>query len=90
VKKLIFVLILLLPVIGVLAYGYGEDQGKADGWTAGYSDGFHAQQPVCPVQHHYKFEVNGASIYRFDLDTGESCMLQSNQIDKWSLGRCPN
>ncbi len=32
-------------------------------------------------QHHYEFKQNGASIYRFDLDTGEACWMQLSQAD---------
>ena len=29
-----------------------------------------------PEKHRYEFKQNGVSIFRFDLDTGESCWLQ--------------
>lgn len=33
------------------------------------------------VQHHYEFKQNGASIYRFDLETGDACWIQLSQAD---------
>jgi hypothetical protein len=42
-----------------------------------------------PAQHHYRFERNGASLWRYDETTGESCQVTSNQIDKWVGGHCP-
>ena len=43
-----------------------------------------------PAAHRYRFERSGASLWRYDETTGESCQVTSNQIDKWSGGRCPN
>jgi hypothetical protein len=41
------------------------------------------------VQHHYEFKQNGASIYRFDLDTGEACWIQLSQADAGTpMSRC--
>jgi hypothetical protein len=42
-----------------------------------------------PVEHKYRFERNGASLWRYDETTGETCQVTSNQIDKWIGGRCP-
>ena len=41
------------------------------------------------VQHKYRFERDGASLWRYDEGTGEACQLQSNMIDKWIGGHCP-
>jgi hypothetical protein len=41
------------------------------------------------LQHHYRFERNGASLWRYDETTGETCQVTSNQIDNWSGGHCP-
>lgn len=46
--------------------------------------------PPKTVQHNYEFKQNGASIYRFDLGTGEACWMQLSVADRNTpLPRCP-
>jgi hypothetical protein len=40
------------------------------------------------AQHLYRFERNGASLWRYDETTGESCQVTSNQTDNWMGGNC--
>ena len=42
-------------------------------------------------QHHYRFEMRGASTWRFDEETGEACMITSSQAEAglWATMRCP-
>jgi hypothetical protein len=40
-------------------------------------------------QHRYKFERDGASLWRYDEITGESCQVESNVRDRWIGGICP-
>jgi hypothetical protein len=42
-----------------------------------------------PSEHRFRFERSGASLWRYDETTGESCQVTSNQIDKWVGGHCP-
>jgi hypothetical protein len=56
------------------------------GWSTGNWEGFNRGDTACiqsPVQvkHHYEFKQHGVSIFRFDLDTGESCWLQLSKED---------
>jgi hypothetical protein len=84
-------------VLCIITYQLGVKSGYAHGWVMGSEAQsttdtemqVKAGETPCKQSHHYEFKTNGASIYRFDLDTGESCMIQSNEIDKWSLGKCP-
>jgi len=47
------------------------------------------QQPAQP-QHRYRFERNGASLWRYDESTGEACQIESNVTDNWIGGKCTN
>jgi hypothetical protein len=38
--------------------------------------------------HRYRFERYGASLWRYDETTGESCQVTSNQVDKFAGGNC--
>ena len=40
------------------------------------------------VQHKYRFERNGSSLWRYNETTGASCQVTSNITDKWVGGRC--
>jgi hypothetical protein len=40
------------------------------------------------AQHNYRFERSGASLWRYDETTGESCQVTSNRIDNWAGGNC--
>ena len=42
-------------------------------------------------EHHYRFEMRGASTWRFDEGTGEACMITSSQAEAglWATMRCP-
>jgi hypothetical protein len=43
-----------------------------------------------PVKHHYEFQQRGASIFRFDLDTGEACWVQLSEADaRTTMTQCP-
>ncbi len=66
--------------------------GHYIGWNVGYKSGFDSGADTVekewtnygkehPAQHHYEFKQNGVSIFRFDLDTGESCWLQLGKAD---------
>jgi len=44
---------------------------------------------VTPIQHKYRFERDGASLWRYDETTGEACQLESNVRDNWIGGHCP-
>lgn len=42
------------------------------------------------AQHRYRFERSGASLWRYDESTGESCQIESNVTDNWAGGKCAN
>jgi hypothetical protein len=51
---------------------------------------FEETQTQQPTQHHYEFKQNGASIYRFDSDTGDACWIQISVADQNTpMTRCP-
>lgn len=41
------------------------------------------------VEHKYRFERDGASLWRYDETTGKACQLESNVRDNWIGGHCP-
>jgi hypothetical protein len=41
------------------------------------------------VEHKYRFERSGASLWRYDETTGAACQITSNHVDNWVGGRCP-
>jgi hypothetical protein len=47
--------------------------------------------PIPKPQHHYRFEMRGASTWRFDEGTGEACMITGSQAEEglWATMRCP-
>jgi hypothetical protein len=57
------------------------DKAYASGYSAGVLEGR-------KLQHHYRFERNGASLWRYDESTGEACQAESNVTDNWIGGRC--
>jgi hypothetical protein len=42
------------------------------------------------VQHHYHFEMRGASTWRLDEATGEACMITTSQAEEalWNSMQC--
>jgi len=79
---------MLLSVGAVLAcgiaYSLGYSSGRTDGFGSGYKNGVdqgHQDNVASAGKHHYEFKQNGVSIFRFDLDTGESCWLQLGPAD---------
>jgi hypothetical protein len=54
----------------------------SEGWTKGLADGENADIAEKPTLHHYEFKQNGASIYRFDPDTGDACWIQISVADQ--------
>lgn len=87
---------LVLTMVCVFIAAAGVYLGYREGWNGGYGEGQSAgyqlalkQAPAPPVQHRYRFERNGASLWRFDEATGESCQVESSVADAWIGGRCP-
>ena len=39
---------------------------------------------LVPIEHHYEFRVDGASVFRFDTSTGETCMVQRSVRDRYN------
>jgi hypothetical protein len=79
---------ILLSVGGVavcvIVYSMGYSSGRTDGFSSGYKTGVdqgHQDGAASAQQHHYEFKQNGVSIFRFDIDTGESCWLQLGPAD---------
>ena len=74
-----------LGCLGIVIYDQGFKAGRQTERAARP-----AQAPMpTPIQHHYRFERNGASLWRFDETTGESCQITSNVSDGWVGGHCP-
>jgi len=42
---------------------------------------FANDKQAIPAQHHYEFKQHDASVFRFDLDTGEACYIQISRGD---------
>lgn len=78
---------LLTILIGIVMLG----TSSYIGYRAGYAKGLKAEGtaslpdilPAFPIQiqHHYQFQTRGASIFRFDTDTGEAFWLQLSEGD---------
>jgi hypothetical protein len=91
-RSLIIVATLILVSVGSYWLGRNAERkatppcDTSGAYANGYAQGVVAGRKV---QHHYRFERNGASLWRYDETTGEACQLESNQIDKWIGGRCP-
>ncbi len=45
---------------------------------------------ACQERHQYRFQMRGASTWRFDEVTGEACMITTSQMeqDLWPRMRC--
>ncbi len=91
-KTVLALVVLAIAGLGMyLSYWNGWGEGYSKGHTAGYrlavEDAKAAAPP--PVQHHYRFERNGASLWRYDDATGEACQIESNVTDAWIGGHCP-
>lgn len=82
------VVVVVLVLSGYLAYRQGCISGYRRGYSAGLQLAMKDAVPL-PVQHHYRFERNGASLWRYDEATGESCQIESSVADAWIGGRCP-
>jgi hypothetical protein len=85
-KKKLLLLCAAVVICGIAFY-VGYSVGHTDGfkgYEAGYKEGLsESNQHPTPLaeKHHYEFKQNGVSIFRFDLDTGESCWLQLGAAD---------
>jgi hypothetical protein len=75
------------------------EAGNENGWNSGVkymSDVEESQQAVRKemgeaesAQHHYEFKQDGATIYRFDTDTGDACWVQISVADRNTpMSRC--
>jgi hypothetical protein len=77
--------ILAILIIGAAAFGYyiGHESGykKACIYGCPLPPDAIVGSPIKTIQHHYEFQQHGVSIFRFDLDTGESCWLQLDKED---------
>jgi hypothetical protein len=49
-----------------------------------------AMKEPSKTQHHYRFEMRGASTWRFDDMTGSACMITSSQAEAslWNTMQC--
>lgn len=86
---------LLLAAIVIFAVGcfighaYHAQQRYEQAWAAGNKSGFDSGANVVENEwakynqgnHHYEFKQNGVSIFRFDLNSGESCWIQLGGAD---------
>ncbi len=61
-----------------VSYFVGYNAGKSHGYSEGHQ---HADSADLLEKHHYEFKQNGASIFRFDSNTGESCWIQLSDAD---------
>lgn len=75
------------------------------GYSAGYQEGIKTKKapepeliPIPPnavvkpdpPPHHFTFQERGASIFRFDSDTGQACWMQLSQADAGTpVPQCP-
>jgi hypothetical protein len=83
-KKKVIQTSVSVVVLGIgcyISYMVGYDAGRTHGWYSGYAEGKTINAPASSVKHHYEFKQRGVSIFRFDLDTGESCWLQLSKED---------
>jgi hypothetical protein len=90
-----------LALAAIVGFGIGCYISYAVGHAAGESHGyFRGRQQTdsvkVPEKHRYEFRQNGVSIFRFDLDSGESCWLQLGGADareedhlKSPMQQCP-
>jgi hypothetical protein len=71
----------VLAVIFAIGCYVSYWQGWSTGNSHGYFQGSNNRAESSSIRHHYEFKQNGNSIFRFDLDTGESCWLQLGKAD---------
>jgi hypothetical protein len=72
-----------------VAYAEGFQKGRIDKDQEVMRDPFfkkcvaneYSDKQSLPVQHHYEFKQHDASVFRFDLDTGEACYIQISRGD---------
>jgi hypothetical protein len=91
-KKAVTLTIIVAAPIG---FWFGHSIGYGSGYSEGYSKGEFfgidigkeraaTEEKERPVKHAYTFKKDGATIYRFDSATGETCWVQLSERDKGS------
>jgi hypothetical protein len=87
--------VLVFIALAALSMYLSYWRGWANGYGAGHTHGYQlavedAKSPAPPpVQHHYRFERDGASLWRYDEATGKSCQIESSVRDNWVGVVCP-
>jgi hypothetical protein len=79
--SLLFAAVLVFGIGVWFGHSYGAQEKYDRAYAAGEEHERVNQASV--VKHHYEFKQNGASIFRFDLDAGESCWLQLSKADAY-------
>ena len=86
-KKMLlsFVAVVICGISFYVGYSVGRTNGFKEyeaGYKQGLSENYGNQHPTASAEtHRYEFKQNGVSIFRFDLDTGETCWLQLGPAD---------
>lgn len=84
-KKAVAITAIIMSALGLW---FGYHLGYRDGETKGFIDGEwnamnrKSDAPAPKKHHQYSFKQNGATILRFDSETGEACWVQLSVADK--------
>lgn len=88
-KAVAFTIIIAAPIGFWFGHSVGYDRGYSEGHSSGESFGIDIgkqrasmEEKERPVKHAYSFKKDGATIYRFDSATGETCWVQLSERDK--------
>jgi hypothetical protein len=73
--------ILLSGITGYVGYSRGYAKAKAQYNPPATLPASMEGMPVDATEHRYEFKQDGATIYRFDLSTGDACWLQLSQLN---------
>jgi hypothetical protein len=68
-----------------VGYGSGYSEGRSSGESSGIELGKQREaleEKERPVKHAFTFKKDGATIYRFDSSTGQTCWVQLSVRDK--------
>jgi len=72
----------ILTIALIISLWANYDQAHAvKAWQDSYEQAYKKSLVAPPVEHHYQFRVDGASVFRFDENTGATCMVQKSMRD---------
>lgn len=88
-QQITFTIIIVAAAGFWIGHHIGHDSGYSEGFSSGESEGIElgkereaVEEKERPAKHAYSFKQDGASIYRFDSATGETCWVQLSVRDK--------